>query len=96
MANRSHLPQAWRESGLSQRAFCEREGVSLATFSYWRNKELRRAADSAAESAPTFTEVVVDPHASIPTASVGAIEVTYPDGTRVRIPVPSAAARPPC
>ena len=96
MANRSQLPQAWRESGLSQRAFCAREGVSLATFSYWRSKELRRAADSAAAATPTFTEVVVEPRAGTPNASAGAIEIVYPDGTRVRIPVPRGSGRERC
>ena len=94
MADRSHLPQAWRESGLSQRAFCEREGVSLATFSYWRQKE-RLGGERAPSPAPAFTELVVDhaPSASLTTAV--AIEVTYPDGTRVRIPVPQAPGQPP-
>ena len=95
MANRSHLPQAWRESGLSQRAFCEREGVSLATFSYWRQKELL-GGEGAPAPAPAFTELVVDNANGPSLAPAVAIEVTYPDGTRVTIPVPSAAARPPC
>lgn len=39
------LVAAWREtlrqfeaSGLSQRAFCEAEDLSLSTFGYWRRK----------------------------------------------------------
>ena len=86
MANLSHLPRAWRESGLSQRAFCKREGISLATFSYWRQKELRGLATAPAESA--FTEVVVEPPRPA-YAEDRVIEVTFPDGTRVRIPVPA-------
>ena len=96
MANLSHLPQAWRESGLSQRAFCKREGISLATFSYWRRKELRGAADAPAAPAPAFTEVVVEPRLNVAPASTSSIEVTFPDGTRVRIPVPASSSAPAC
>lgn len=39
------LVRTWKEtlrrfetSGLSQRAFCEEEDLSLSTFSYWRRK----------------------------------------------------------
>jgi hypothetical protein len=28
----------WRASGLSQRAYCEREAISLAAFGYWRGR----------------------------------------------------------
>ena len=58
MANLSHLPQAWRESGLSQRAFCEREGINLTTFSYWRAKELRDERRDVRPAA--FTEGIVE------------------------------------
>jgi len=44
-ATDSELVEAWREtlrefeaSGLSQRAFCEAEDLSLSTFGYWRRK----------------------------------------------------------
>ncbi len=89
MANLSHLPDAWRQSGLSQRAFCEREDISLATFSYWRGKELR--GEQQAASAPAFTEVIVQPQCRAP-GEAPAIEITYPDGTRVRIPTPTLSS----
>ena len=41
MAIQSRLPEQWRKSGLSQRKCCERKGISLATFPYWRSKDLR-------------------------------------------------------
>ena len=86
MANQSKLPEQWRKSGLSQREFCERKGISLATFSYWRSKELRANGanhDSSAGSA--FAEVVVER----PTDSGRYIEINYPDGTHIRLPLPS-------
>jgi len=88
MANLSHLPAQWRTSGLTQQAFCDREGISLATFSYWRGKELRGELASNSASAtivqqPQFTEVVVE---ATPPAS-RAIEIVLPEGTVVRIPI---------
>lgn len=108
MANLSHLPAQWRASGLSQRAFCKQSNISLATFSYWRAKELRaqrleapQASASASHGAassdarpPSFTEVLVErsgaPAGVQPPSAHPAIEVTFPDGTRVTIPVPAA------
>lgn len=29
---------AWQRSGLTQKAYCERESVSLARFGYWRRR----------------------------------------------------------
>lgn len=90
MANLSHLPRLWRESGLTQREFCEREGIALPTFSYWRAKELKCEQPSVPVSlAPparvtSFAEVLV----AESSAETYAIEITYPNGTKVRIPLP--------
>ena len=29
---------AWQSSGLTRRSYCEREGLSLSTFDYWRRQ----------------------------------------------------------
>ncbi len=94
MANLSHLPEQWRQSGLSQQAFCDRARSNgsrapllseLATFTYWRAKELdaqRKATDPTPLT--TFTEVRLEK----PDVPERCIEITYPDGTHVRIPLP--------
>jgi hypothetical protein len=43
---RDHIG-AWQASGLSQRVWCEREGIALSTLSYWR-KRLRETGPQAA------------------------------------------------
>lgn len=94
MANLSHLPEQWRQSGLTQQAFCDREGIKLATFSYWRSKELEAQRGKPAPTAchdSSFTEVRID----TPTAAARSIEITYPDGTYVRLPLPGGLP-PPC
>lgn len=114
MADLSSLPAQWRRSGLSQRAFCEHHDVPLATFAYWRAKELRAERAAQRSSHPgesgasleeviterAFTEVIVEGPATSGPAMSGlaavaprgtpAIEVTFPDGTHVRIPFPAS------
>jgi len=88
MANLSHLPAAWRKSGLTQQAFCDQQGISLATFSYWRGKELRGELDTIASLQPLrpeFTEVRVQQ--VVPDEQPPAIEITLADGTHIRIPM---------
>jgi len=43
---------AWAASGLTQRAFCAREGLSLSTFDYWRRRHLHGRAGASVEVAP--------------------------------------------
>ena len=43
---------AWAASGLTQRAFCAREGLSLSTFDYWRRRHLHGRAGAAVGVAP--------------------------------------------
>ena len=88
MANLSHLPAAWRKSGLTQQAFCDQEGISLATFSYWRGKELRgelRSIEAPQSDPPEFTEVRLQQ--VLTDERPPAIEITLADGTHVRIPM---------
>jgi transposase-like protein len=42
---------SWQASGLSQKAWCEREGVPLSTLRYWRQK-LRGGSAPDLESEP--------------------------------------------
>jgi hypothetical protein len=44
--------KAWKASGLSQRAYCEREGHKFPTFDYWRRqtRSIDRSAKSTTEA----------------------------------------------
>lgn len=35
----SQFLQEWRDSGCSQKEFCQQKGISYSTFQYWRRKE---------------------------------------------------------
>ena len=70
--HRAVMIAAYARSGLTQRAFAEREGLKFNTFVAWLGRDRRRT------TRPTFAEVAVK-------APVRAtVEVALPDGTVVR------------
>ena len=73
---REALIAAYEQSGLTQRAFAEREGVKFCTFTAWLGRKRRRVPRAAKAR---FAEV------SVPMGLVGGvIEVVLPDGLVVR------------
>jgi hypothetical protein len=47
---------AWQSSGLSQRAYCQREGLSFSAFGYWRS----RGKAMAQAPLPAFVPVLIE------------------------------------
>ena len=47
----AHLAQ-WRDSGLSQTAYCRERGVSLARFGYWRRRLRATVGDGVRRALP--------------------------------------------
>ncbi len=43
----------WEASGVSQRAYCEREGLKFAAFDYWRRQVRSNSAAAKPELNPT-------------------------------------------
>ena len=68
------LIEAWKESGLSQAAFCKERGVAYHRFHYWFKKYNDQNASAVQ---PTFSEL------TLPTSGGGCLEVIYPDGRKV-------------
>jgi hypothetical protein len=60
-------------SGLSQQAFCHRQGLTLSTFTYWR-----RRLSSASPNTDRFVEIEVVGDQ----ADAGTIELHLPGGSR--------------
>jgi len=72
--------QSWKDSGLTQRAFCQQHGLGLASFRRWRAIAMRegKPADS---SVVTFLPVnVVEP---------GAADLTVVINDTLRIEIPA-------
>src|SRR5262245_15576524 len=68
----------WQASGLSVRTFCQRRGLTIASFYAWRRVLQRRDAERA-----TFVPVQVLSDAGPTQAS--ALEVVLTDGRTVRV-----------
>lgn len=67
------IVEVYLASDLTQEAFCEREGFSIAVLNYWL-KKYRLAHGEA----PTFVEIRPAP------ADGGCLEIAYPNGMRLR------------
>jgi len=87
----------WKQSGLSSRAFCERENVSRNLFYYWKRQI--RVRDEAAAKAKKPAKTKPRPVKFVPlrvTPSPGFFEVALAAGRTVRVPStfePKALAR---
>lgn len=92
MAQQAGLAEAvWRErlarfvsSGLSVKAFCEREGVSCSNFHAWRQR--LKASDGS--SSPPTPDRSVNTSLFVPVALSG---LPFPPGTEMRIELPGGA-----
>ena len=76
---------AWETSGLSQAAFCRREGVSVHTFRWWRyalGLQARSGArqDRGETPAPPFVEVTLTQSGD---RRIGQLAVEVPGGAVV-------------
>jgi len=69
--------EGWRQSGLSQIAYCEQHGLNIKSFRRWRTK-LQRAATTAASL--TLVPISVGAPATAP-----AIRLHSPGGWRIEL-----------
>lgn len=78
---RQHWQQhmdAWQRSGLSQKAYCEREALSVANFGYWRK---RLAGTTPAKKLIALGTTPVSP----------ATRIHLPSGILIEVPTGSLA-----
>jgi hypothetical protein len=77
------LVREWRASGESVRAFAERRGVGAHVLHYWKGRVDARPA-GAVLAAPRSNGLTFAPVQVLPEAA-GEIEVSFGNGTRVRV-----------
>jgi hypothetical protein len=92
------LVDGWRESGLTQEAFCGERGVGVASFRWWKWKlglpgrsrgEGRREGEGPERPLPAFVPVrIVEPagRREADGAGAGAFELELSGGWVVRVP----------
>jgi hypothetical protein len=68
---------AWQRSGLSQRLFCERQGLALSTFQWWR-KRLAEGQDGQ----PSFLPLALS---AAHGAAAAVVRIELESGTRLRL-----------
>ena len=73
--------EAWKSSGLSQRAYCAREGIAVSTLQWW----CRRLRGSGPGDAPRFVPVAVEATSDVRDEP---IEVVLLSGRRLRLASP--------
>lgn len=86
--------QAWRRSGLSCRAFADREDINPRSLTWWEWKLRQDGAAAAAAKRPAFVPVEVVHSPAAPATE--RLEVVLPGGARLRVPAqfdPAALAQ---
>lgn len=79
---------SWSRSGLSRRAWCDRHGVNVHTFDYWRRR-LREGPVPRKRRART----ALVPIAVAAAAPEAPLELVLPSGIRLRVPSDADVAR---
>ena len=74
----------WRESGLSQGAFCRRENIARSTFQSWRRKYDTTDYYDTTPTTETesFLSVELSSSGSAPSSS-SQLEIVYPNGVKL-------------
>lgn len=83
------LIELWEQSGQRQSDFCTSQGISLASFGYWRTKWLASGQSEAVSEvrAPLFIPVPKqDITMEAPSPTVPTYEIIYPNGVRLSLP----------
>jgi DNA-binding XRE family transcriptional regulator len=71
-AEQLHHVQQWKESGLTQRTYCEKIGVKRTTFANWVARSREETTNGFLAIAP-----LVEPISE-------SIEIIYPNGVRLK------------
>ena len=78
----------WRESGLSQGAFCRNEGISRSTFQHWRRRydpsyeyKVKKKPPLAK---PNERFIPVVPPLEVSGNMLPDLEIIYPNGVRIK------------
>lgn len=80
--------KAWRMSGLSRNAYCQREGLKPTTFDYWRPLIVANDADiKTVQQAVSGNNITLVPVAVAPGHPVGQpLKLKSPTGWEMQLP----------
>jgi len=82
--------ELWKDSGLSQRAYCEQEGYTISKFKYWikklKNPNLTSGLEKSAspkKKPPVFISVEVSNKEQKLSEEISTLEIHYPSGVKI-------------
>jgi transposase-like protein len=73
--------EQWRQSGETQRSWCDMHGMHHAKFQYWVRKYREAHADRAPDHAADFVDLIPPSGQAVTT-----LEVHFPSGAIVKLP----------
>jgi hypothetical protein len=73
--------EVWKSSGLSQRRYCEREGIAVSTLQWWSRRLREHGHGDTAQFVPVSVR-------AIPQVREEPIEVVLLSGRRLRLAAP--------
>ncbi len=81
--------EAYQASGLTQKAFCQSEGLAFSTFQYWLSRYRREHRPDFQQSSPDGLSGFVElkPQTPLPSGHIGdrSVVVSYPSGVVVSL-----------
>ena len=80
----------WEQCKESQEAFCQRHGIKVPTFSYWRTQYLAKKASQQKPKA--FVPVIPDTAArAMKLKPIECIQILLPNGIKLQLPLTMAS-----
>ena len=78
----------WQESGKCLTRFCREENISVFSFRYWLKKwGIKPKQHRGEEYNGFFIPLIIKPGNKLPESSSEKIEIFYPNGIELRVPV---------
>ena len=87
--------KAWRASGLSRNAYCQREGLKPTTFDYWRplivsdQAEVKMVKQAVSGNDITLVPIAVDPPDASAASEIMSLTRDHPLGQPLKLKSPS-------
>lgn len=78
-----------KESNMTQKEFCKKEGLALGTFKYWQRKYQEQHIETGKSKSLSFIPIEVDVNDTEQTHIIdsGYITISYPNGIQVICPI---------
>jgi hypothetical protein len=77
--------EAWKNSGQSQKNYCEQVGLAYSTFQYWAKKYREESSETEITDMPGFIPVEVRPDPEMdPTEFTNQLHFLFPNGIQVK------------